>query len=162
MQYILDTGFFVLARDYYPETFPSFWEKLDQAVEKHIVSSVKEVKKEIEKYGGGQDHLLQWIKMHDIFPNPSKEEQESLIEIMKRFPQALPRRKQSDNAPWADPFVIAKAWQSSATVVTREQPDKLRDIYPNNPIVKIPDICQTLGVRWMPPQEFMQEQDWSF
>ena len=39
-QYVLDTGFFVVSRGYYEKTFPSFWEKLDELIDKKILSSV--------------------------------------------------------------------------------------------------------------------------
>ena len=49
MHYVLDTGFFVLSRDYYPDTFSSFWVELDKLIMSQDISSVDEVKDEIKK-----------------------------------------------------------------------------------------------------------------
>lgn len=161
-RYILDTKFFIIARGYYPDTFPSFWEKLSEAVNQKIVSSVSEVKKEIENYGGQQQHLLDWMNRHQsIFGRPSKAEQVEVSEIMTHFPSSLPEEKQLNNNHWADPFIIAKARHLKATVVTGEQSakDKKGEVYS---IVKIPDICDELEIRWISPQEFLKEQKWRF
>ena len=82
MPFILDTGFFVVARQYYSEVFPSFWVKMGEAVHKMSVYSVSEVKREIEEYGGKQKHLLRWVNQHkNLFPRPSDREQLCLKKI---------------------------------------------------------------------------------
>ena len=162
MHYVLDTGFFVLARGYYPDTFPSFWEKLTEAANENIVSSVSEVSKEIKAYGGSQDHLLAWIARHTtIFKYPNEEEQQKLRKIMQLAHKALPEKKLLSNKAWADPLVIAKAWSLEATVVTRETSAKNNKGEVDKPI-KIPDICEALQIRCLSPQAFMKEQKWSF
>ena len=173
MHYILDTRFFVLMRNYYPDTFPSFWEKIDDMAsheEKNLfrqtdineVSSVYEVKREIGDYGGEQKHLWKWINDHKfIFTRPSKEEQERVRDIMTRFPEAIPEKKQLLGGFWADPFIIARAWHLGATVVTGEQ--SLRNKKGKvNKLVKIPDICDILEIRCISPEIFMAEQKWKF
>jgi len=93
MHYILDTRLFVITREYYPDIFPSFWEKLTEAVNKNTVSSVSEVSKEINKFGGPQKHLLTWINKHqNIFSRPSEGEQYKLRKIMSIFPDSLPEK----------------------------------------------------------------------
>ncbi len=159
MPYVLDTGFFVVARGYYPDTFPSFWEKLGDAVAENIVSSVREVKNEIEKYGGEQEHLLNWVKAHPaVFERPDEEEQGRIREVMRRFPGSLPEKKQAGGNPWADPFVIARAWRLGATVVTGEK--STGDTKGKS--IRIPDVCDELGVKHTSPEGFMRAQGWRF
>ena len=173
MHYVLDTGFFILIRGYYPDTFPSFWEKISemascenetlfQRTDINGISSVYEVKEEIKSYGGKQKHLLDWINVHKyIFKRPSEEEQSRVRDIMTRFSEAIPEKKQLLGGFWADPFIIARAWHLGATVVTREHSLKNKDGEVEK-FVKIPDICDILKIRCISPQKFMIEQEWKF
>ena len=70
MPFILDAGFLIITRKYYREVFPSFWIKMDEASKNKSVYSVSEVRKEIENYGGEQEHLLSWINKHKNFFPP--------------------------------------------------------------------------------------------
>ena len=161
-KYILDTGFFVVSRSYYVDTFPSFWQKISSAAEEGLLRSVDEVEKEIKAYRGFQEHLLGWINKHkNIFTRLDEQEQMLLREILQRFPEALTKQQQMKAGPWADPFVIARAWQANATVVTNEKSAKDR-AGKVDAMVKIPDICDALGVAHQTPQEFMQAQGWRF
>lgn len=165
--YVLDSRFFILARDYYPETFPSFWGKFNTAVQSGIISSVKEVRNEIEYYKGEQQYLLDWIKKNQgVFERPDTEEQKKVTEIMERFPFSLPRKKQLKGEFWADPFVVARAFAQKAIVVSSEKPAKIEKDKKGNKKIhhlhKIPNICEELGVQCITPQKFMAEQKWRF
>lgn len=160
--YVLDTGFFVVARGYYPDKLSSFWEKFSEAVNQNIVSSVSEVKKELRNYEGPQKHLLDWINRYEnIFGRPNKEEQAKVSEIMRQFPNSLPERDRLHNNNWADPFIIARAWYLKATVVTGEVSAKDNKGKVHS-FVKIPDICDELKIRWISPEKFLKEQNWKF
>ena len=123
--YILDTGFFIMSREYYPNTFPAFWEKMEEAVNSNLISSVTEVKKEIEQYGGEQSHILEWCSTNKrIFTDPTKEEQNNLLEIfeIKSFQALVGKKATLKGKPAADPFLIAKAMAiPESIVVTTEQ-----------------------------------------
>jgi hypothetical protein len=54
----------------------------------------------------------------------------------------------------ADSFVIAKAAVENRIVVTMEQPR------PHS--VKIPNICDQFGVRWLSLEDFMAAEGWEF
>jgi len=162
MHYVLDTGFFVVARYYYRATFPSFWVKLSEAANENIISSADEVRDEVENYGGAQEHLVSWIKENKpIFEPLDDAEQEKLRQVMSLFPQALSKSKQSGGGPWADPLVIARALNLNATVVTGEKSAKDKKGHVPS-LVKIPDICDKLKVRWINPEGFLREMGWSF
>ncbi len=163
--YVLDTGFFIRSREYYPETFPSFWKKLGYLVLSEKISSVVEVKKELEKYGGEQEHLLEWIKQNkNIFTKPNEKEQNNVRKVFStnNFRNLINKRRILDGKPFADPFVIAKVMIEESTVITTEKfakKDKKGKIQ-GSP--KIPDVCIYFGVRCLTPQEFMKEQNWKF
>jgi len=169
MHYVLDTGFFVDARKYYLSVFPSFWLKLNEAANENIISSADEVREEVKNYGSAQkrllaeqEHLLAWISNNKrIFGAPGESEQEKLRQIVRRFPEALEKSKNAHGGKWADPFVIARAWDLKATVVTGERSAKDKTGHVPS-FIKIPDICDKLDVRCVNPEEFMRELGWSF
>ena len=161
MRYVLDTGFFVHCRVYYPSVFPHFWEKMEDAVTNGTISSVKEVRNEIERYGGSQDELLDWIKTHKtIFSEPSPGEQDRVREILAvpNFQTLVSKKNTYTGHPVADPFVIAKAWSIGGTVVTNEVSGSAK----TTPKIKIPDVCSHFSVPCINPEKFMAQEKWRF
>ena len=166
MNYILDTSFFVIIREYYPKTFPTFWENMNQVVTDGRISSVNEVREEILKYRGKQEHLLKWMKANkSIFPDPSEEEQNNLREILsvRKFQTLIDEKKVLKGGAAADPFLIAKAMSIPESVlVTREKPAK-RDTNGNiQGSFKIPDVCRHFHVECVSPEECLNRLEWSF
>ncbi len=166
MHYVLDTGFFRISRDYYPTVFLSFWGKLDKLVSLEAISSVSEVEKEIKNYGGEQEHLLQWTKRNrHIFTAPSEEQQNNVRKIFRvsNFTNLISKRSMLEGKPSADPFLIAKAMtKKSGILVSDEKPAKQDSRGNIQGSYKIPDVCNYCGVRCITPQQFMEEQEWSF
>lgn len=165
MQYVLDTGFFVLTRGYYPDTFPTFWEEMDKAARSRLISSVIEVKKEIEKFGGEQTHLSGWIKSNaNIFTKPEMEEQDCVRDIFDtdNFQNLIGKQKILEGGPFADPFVIAKANIIEGIVVTNERPAKKDKNGRMQGAPKIPDVCEHFDVECILPEEFMRRVSWKF
>lgn len=165
MHYILDTGFFIIIRDYYPNAFPAFWEKMDQAVGSNLISSVKEVKKELEQYGGKQEHLLKWIKDHEkIFTNPTSEELNKVRQIFEvpEFQNLIDKKKRLGGGPCADPFVIAKAMKENAVLISREKPAARNKKGELQGSVKIPDVCKNFNIVCLSPEKFMEKEGWIF
>ena len=165
MHYVLDTGFFVLSRDYYPDTFSSFWVELDKLIMSQDISSVDEVKDEIKKYGGEQQHLLEWIGKHkNIFTKPTLDEQSQVRKILhtNNFQKIISKKGILKGGPFADPFLIAKAMTIGGTVVTREQLSPTNEKGKIQGAPRIPNICQHFSVPYMSPKEFMATQGWTF
>ncbi len=170
--YVLDTGFFIISRDYYPETFPSFWKKLNEAVSQEIISSVEQVRAELEQYKGEQEHLANWISNNrNIFTNPTPEEQNVVRGIFqnREFQTLISKKQTMKGNPVADPFVIAKAIANQSIVVTREKPAPTRKAGNKKKrkeeiqgAYKIPDICKHYNVECVLPQKFMEQQRWNF
>jgi hypothetical protein len=61
MVYVFDTSSFIVIGHYYPEQFPSFWDKFNQAVNLEKIISVREVFRELDQ-DASIDHLSDWIK----------------------------------------------------------------------------------------------------
>ena len=71
MAYVFDTNCFIVIGHYYPDQFPSFWEKFNQAVENGKIISVREVRRELDR-NAAEDHLVEWIELHkNIFVTPT-------------------------------------------------------------------------------------------
>lgn len=107
-------------------------------MKKGIITSVREVKNEIEKR---DDILKEWIKMNpSFFTEPTPDEMLFIRNIyeIKHFQASLSQKKLLSGGPFADPFIIAQAKIESATVVTSEKNA------PNS--AKIPNICKHFDV----------------
>lgn len=156
MTYVFDTNFFVRARDLYPSVFPSFWRSLNGLINQGRVSSVLEVRRELENFGGPQTELLNWINDNGgIFTDPTIQEQNHVRKILSaqngRFKQLVNKNKRF----CADPYVIAKAYLERSSVVTTELLGVQNQI-------KIPNVCEYYGIPYMSPKVFMEEQRWEF
>lgn len=88
MTYVLDTNCFIVTGHYYPDQFPSFWMKFNQAVDVNKIVSVREVFRELDN-AATEPHLVNWIKTHkDIFPAPKSIETEfvqTIFSVKKHF-----------------------------------------------------------------------------
>lgn len=156
MAYVFDTNCFIVIGHYYPEQFPSFWEKFNQTVESDKIISVREVRRELD-INAAEDHLIKWIKLHkNIFVTPSSAVMQLVNDIFSvpHFKASLPDRTQLGNNPFADPFVIAQAKAMNYCVVTQEseKPHAAR----------IPNICEHFDVDWTSLQGFMERESWTF
>ena len=85
MAYVFDTSSFSVIGNYYPEQFPTFWEKFDQAATAGTIISVREVRRELDFYVP-YPHLSDWVKDHgDIFSPPISVETEFVRSLSKIF-----------------------------------------------------------------------------
>ena len=140
MKYVFDSGPLIdLFRYYYPERFPSLWEKFHALVFEGKITSVREVYNEIDSR---EDALADWAKeQKDFFFSPSTVEELKFVrEIFNiRHFQAMIRSKERlKGNPVADPFVIARAKIFTSTVVTRE-------VLKENS-AQIPNVCKRFSI----------------
>ena len=157
MKYIFDnntlSGIF---RHYYRDSFSSFWTLFDKMVIEGNIVSVREVHNEIKKLTR-KDDLETWAKAHSsFFHDPSTEELQfiTIIYSVPHFYNSISQQKLLKGGPFADPFIIAKAYVENATVVSEE---KLR---PN--AAKIPNICEHFKISCINFQLFLKQNNWSF
>lgn len=156
MPYVFDTNSFLVLRHYFPERFPTFWERFDDAVNDGQVISVREVRQELE-WAANQEHLEQWINDNrGIFLPPSIDEMEFVKRIfaVPHFQQMISERSRLKGVPVADPFVIASAACRRSVVVSEEQ-------YKPN-AARIPNVCEHFDVPCTDIEGFMRREGWRF
>ena len=144
--YCLDANIFIEGwnKYYSKELSTGYWEILDSLAQNGRVFSPIEVKREILRVDDG---LAEWIKSRAyFFRDITIEVQEELRKIMAEYPRLVDSTKQRSIA---DPWVIAFAITENATVVTKETPVGL-----NSRRIKIPDVCNDLGLPWIDDFQF--------
>lgn len=155
MIYVFDTSSLsILLKHYYPDRFPSFWSRFDDSLKRRQVVSVREVERELRRYG---KHFADWAKSNSsIFVAPTAAELTFVARIFQvsHFQSMIRVQERLSGDPVADPFVIAHANQIGGCVVTQEE-DK-----PNSS--KIPTVCRHFEVPCCNLEEFMQNEGWSF
>lgn len=156
MKYVFDSDSLInLFRHYYPERFPTLWERFDALVSEGKLVSVKEVFNEI---GSGEDALAIWAKEQKniLFLESTTEELKFVGEIfqVRHFQAMIRKQERLKGKPVADPFVIARAKLSGASVVTQEKKTENA--------ARIPNVCDHFGIRCINLEGFMKEEDWTF
>ena len=134
--YCLDTSAFIEPwhRRYPIDVFPTFWDRLDGWANDGRVISPDEVFKEISYVA---DDLHEWVRQRQtIFQPPTMPVQDALREVLRVHPRLV---GSGNGKHAADPWVIAQARVTGATVVTEEHFRTLA-----NP--KIPDVCRAMQV----------------
>lgn len=70
MEYVVDTSSFIVMGNYFPSSFPSYWELFNGLVSSARIFSTREVRKEIDRQIAAQ-HLADWVdKNKDLFVVP--------------------------------------------------------------------------------------------
>ena len=156
MKYCLDTNVFIQAwNEYYAiDFFPDYWESLDKFAQQGAIFATEEVKKEIE---ATDDALKDWLSPRPYFFKSIDETvQECLTKVFKdpkhhRLVDSITGRSK------ADPWVIAHALAEEAIVVTKEE-----FAPPETPRIRIPNVCEALGVEWINDYELIRQLGLSF
>jgi len=147
--YCLDANIFIEGwnKYYSMELSTGYWEILDSFAQNGRVFSPIEVKREILRLDDG---LTDWLKDKPyFFREITIEVQEELRRIMATYPRLVDSIKQRSIA---DPWVIALAKTENSIVVTKETPGGR-----NSRRIKIPDVCNELGVPWIDDFQFARE-----
>ena len=156
MTYAFDTSAFSpLFRNFYKRRFPTLWGQFDELIDEGRIVSTREVFREIED--SSIESLRDWATANrGIFTTPTADEGAFVARIysVPHFQQNIELQKILKGGKNADPFIIAKAAISKATVVTMEA------LRPN--ATKIPNICDHFGVLWLTLEGFMEEEEWEF
>jgi hypothetical protein len=156
MKYVFDSDSLInLFRHYYPERFPTLWEKFHALVSAGELISVREVYNEIVS---GEDSLAIWAKgqRKELFSEPTTLELQFVSEIFKvqHFQAMIRKQERLKGKPVADPFVIARAKISGACVVTQEKSTENA--------AKIPNVCKHFGIDCTNLEGFMKKESWTF
>ena len=156
MAYVFDTNSFRELGSYYPDQFPTFWEKFNRAVAVGTIISVREVRRELDAQVH-HTHLFDWVGDHgDIFfpPNPAEMRFVSEIFSVQHFQMLVSEQDLLAGNLRADPFIIAKAKAINGCVVTEER-RRLN-------AAKIPNVCDHFGIDCTNLQGFMEREGWTF
>jgi len=157
MKYIFDNNTLTaIFRHYYRDSFPSFWGLFSKMIIDGNILSVREVHNEIKNYSR-KDELEAWAKTNTyFFADPTTEELEFITQIysVPHFYNSISQQKLLKGGPFADPFIIAKAYVEQGTVVTLEK------LKPN--ATKIPNICEHFKIPCIDLQGFLKQKKWSF
>lgn len=157
MIYVFDTNAFSqLFHSFYRSRFPSLWAHFDELVDDGLITSTREVYREIED--DRVKSLRDWAKdNHELFPTPTADEALFVSKIfsVRHFQQIVEQKKLLKGGKNADPFVIARAavLEEGAVVTMENEP-------PNG--AKIPNICRRFSIPCMSLETFMEHEDWKF
>ena len=153
IKYCLDANVLIEAwqKYYSPKLCPDYWDVLIGLGKQGSIFLPEVVFEEITRT---DDDLSKWLKRSNI---PIYKVTEPVtICLQKIYAQNPMHKNLVDNIKTrslADPWVIAHAMNEKATVVTKEE----KVIAINSSRIKIPNVCDNMGVRWINDFEFIQE-----
>lgn len=153
MDYSIDTSALLdgWRRYYPPDVFPSVWQRIDGLISDGRLSATEEVLFELAKK---DDEVFEWAKQRSGMFVPIDEQiQRTVASILAEHKKLLDTRRGRSGA---DPFVIALAQITKATVVTGERATGSLDRRPN-----IPDVCAAMGIRQISLLQLFREQRWA-
>jgi len=159
--YCLDANVIIQAwQNYYsPKLCPDYWDILNELGNKGIIFIPEEVSNEIVHREENEDDLSKWLRKSSI---PVHRTDEMVISCWKKILHVNPLHKllvdNIKNRSLADPWVISHAMKMRATVVTKE--NKVTSL--NAKTVKIPNVCENMGIRCINDFDFLQELDMKF
>lgn len=151
--YCVDTSALVdgWSRYYPPRNFASLWKKIDGLISRNELICSDEVFREVSKQDDG---LHAWMKARSAMVRPLDDDtQIAVASIMGQFPKLVESTKGRSGA---DPFVIALAKVTGATVVTGEKASGK----PDKP--KIPNVCEHYGIKVLNLTGLITAEEWTF
>ena len=152
-KYCIDANVLIQAwqKYYNPKFCPDYWNILVELGQEGIIFIPELVFEEITRT---EDDLSKWLKKSNI---PINKISESVTNCLKSIYAQNPLHKNLvDNTKarsLADPWVIAHALNENSTVVTKEE--KVTAL--SSQRIKIPNVCDNMGVRWINDFEFVNE-----
>ncbi len=157
-KYCLDANVLIQAwqKYYNPKFCPDYWNILVKLGKNGMIFIPELVYEEIVRT---EDDLSKWLKGSKI---PINKISEPVTICLQKIYEADPTHKNLvDNTKarsLADPWVIAHALHENASVVTKEE--KVTALNSNR--IKIPNVCDNMGIRWINDFQFIDELDIKF
>jgi hypothetical protein len=157
-RYCLDANVLIQAwqKYYNPKFCLDYWNVLIELGKQKIIFIPEMVYEEITRT---EDDLSEWLKTSKI-PITKITEAVTLC-LQKIYTHDTTHKNLVDNTKarsLADPWVIAHAIDEKATVVTKEE--KITAI--GSARIKIPNVCDNMGIRWINDFDFISELNISF
>lgn len=157
-KYCLDANVLIQAwqKYYNPRFCPDYWNILIELGKRDKIFIPELVYEEIIRT---EDDLTKWLKASKI---TIKKITEPLTICLQKIYAADPlHRNLVDNIngrSLADPWVIAHSIHENSIVVTKEE----KIIALNSKRIRIPNVCDNMGVRWINDFQFIEELDIKF
>jgi predicted nucleic acid-binding protein len=157
-KYCLDANVLIQAwqKYYNPKFCPDYWKVLTEIGKQQLIFIPEMVFEEITRT---EDDLSKWLKKSKI---PIHKITQPVTTCLQKIYSENPLHKNlvdnTKNRSLADPWVIAHAIHEKATVVTKEE--KVTAI--NSKKLKIPNVCDNMGVRWITDFQLIDELDIKF
>lgn len=158
-RYLLDTNIFITSENHIPrDIFQGFWVKMGELLESGTAILHQTVLDELRRH---KDPLVSWIESLDgVGVMPATDDTlERYLEVcawadrQNYSAQALREFKAETRA---DAWLCAEALASDLTLVTYE----VSSNSPKN--IKIPNVCEGLGIRYISGFDFMRVQRFLF
>ncbi len=157
-KYCLDANVLIQAwqKYYSPKFCLDYWKLLNELGRNKMIFLPQIVFVEITHT---EDDLAEWLKRSEIQKHKIDE---SVTQCLKRIYDKNPVHKylvdNTKQRSLGDPWVIAHALKENACVVTKEE--KVTAI--NTKRIKIPNVCDNMGVRWINDFQFIKELNIQF
>lgn len=154
-KYCLDANVLIQAwqKYYNPRFCPDYWKVLIELGKNGKIFIPELVYEEIVRT---EDDLSIWLKTSKIpIAKISEPITKHIRKILKYYPLLVDNTKARS---LADPWVIAHALSENATVVTKEE--KVTAL--NSKKIKIPNVCDNIGIRWVNDFQFIEELEIKF
>lgn len=151
MIYCIDTSAMIDAgHRYYPsDLFPAFWEKMDGLALDGRLKAPPMLLEELEKR---DEEWRQWVYQREaqiVVPPDAP-----FLANMKNVVHAYTQLGADPETLTGDPFFIALSLTEGMTLLTSERPNKGK--------VKIPIVCNAIGVQTITLLNFMRQEGWRF
>lgn len=136
---------------YSPRICPDYWEALNELGNRKRIFLPEEISDEITRT---DDDLSKWLKASKI---PIRATDVNVTNCWKRVLATHNDHQyliaETKNRSLGDPWVISHAIDAGATVVTKEELETT-----GKPLkIKIPNVCNNMGVSWMNDFKFIQD-----
>jgi hypothetical protein len=133
-------------RLYPSDIFETLWDKLTSLINDGVLISCEEV---LDELSIGGDALSDWAEGRRHIFEPSEQEVQKLVrEILTTHPGLV--TSSNNQTIGADPFLIAHAKIKGITLVSEEK-------IGTNGAIKIPNVCESYGVRAIKFFELLRE-----
>lgn len=155
--YLLDANTLIRANtQYYPiARIPQFWDWLVLRGRAGVAKLPNEIADEIT---AGTDAVSDWLKEKDVRDALRLQEAANVALVRRVVLEGYaPDLNDAEQAKIGrDPFLVAYAMAGDGrTVVTNENQSPAKQRHNR----KVPDVCETMGVRWLTAFGFYEEAD---
>lgn len=154
MMYVLDTNIIRKILFHLPKkgkAFEAIWNALEKGIEQGVFISVDECFNELERQFSKDVEAFKWVNERKrMFLNPNNNESIVIRELFTnpKFRESIHTKNILSNRPSADAYIVAKAYETGAVVVTTEE------YKPNS--AQLPNLCKALDVQYIDYDTFME------